>query len=478
MKAYFLNDCRAYHLGSRAVSYNLKWLAARAGIELIGWQPDAPIEPGQLVIINGEGTFHHAAKRAHDLHSTATQLRKRGCRVVLLNTLAQAIEFDFSIYERIAVREGLSGSFIQARCSRPVTVIPDAAFCVGNPPPPIEPTRSGILFLDSVSTDATRTLDAIAAENGETVLRLCESKMRAVELIALMRTKRLVVSGRFHGVVLAMLAHTPVIGYASNSWKTEGMLRDLGCSGAYAADAAAVRAKIASGIGATIKQTKIASIRRQWIEFFQSLTTPLPMPPFVPVIEHAGSPVARTDSCVLVGNGPSVLTSENGARIDGFTQVVRFNRFKVAGYEKHVGSKTTLWATFGRGTMPADNFIPARALFIHGNASDPAFGGDVWRVPIKFYNALVPRVRARSKRSPAAITKLIPSTGFLVTLWLIEGCDVAQVHLVGFDHFSKAQSKLHHYWVKRGFGQPVEHDGEAEAQIMAELRDAGRVVYL
>ena len=46
---------------------------------------------------------------------------------------------------------------------------------------------------------------------------------------------------------------------------------------------------------------------------------------------------------VIIGNGPSVLKSEKGDLIDSFDIVVRFNNFKIEGFEKNIGTKTNYW---------------------------------------------------------------------------------------------------------------------------------------
>jgi len=47
-------------------------------------------------------------------------------------------------------------------------------------------------------------------------------------------------------------------------------------------------------------------------------------------------------SCAVVGNGPSVLWREQGSWIDAHEAVFRFNDATTAGYERHVGSRTTI----------------------------------------------------------------------------------------------------------------------------------------
>jgi SAM-dependent methyltransferase len=84
------------------------------------------------------------------------------------------------------------------------------------------------------------------------------------------------------------------------------------------------------------------------------LTAPLAVY-FEPAHIHFDSPVEPGESVILVGNGPSMLLrGDRGSTIDRFDQVVRFNWFAIRGFEAQVGTKTTLWSTFGRGSVPRD----------------------------------------------------------------------------------------------------------------------------
>ncbi len=206
---------------------------------------------------------------------------------------------------------------------------------------------------------------------------------------------------------------------------------------------------------------------------FAMLTPAVP----VTVSERAGCPVTADARVVLVGNGPAVLGKKLGAHIDGFDEVVRFNCYQLEGFEEDVGAKTTLWATFGHGTVPRTSEPPTRILFIHGANGFPARGGDVWRVPLTFYQSLRAKIQSLSTREGERLARTAPSSGCLACNWLLE-CGVKQVHLAGFNHFAKIESKLHHYWLPKAFGKPVEHDGDAEALLFAVFRKQGRVVYL
>jgi len=46
---------------------------------------------------------------------------------------------------------------------------------------------------------------------------------------------------------------------------------------------------------------------------------------------------------VVVGNGPSLMGKGLGHKIDKFPNVIRVNKFRIKGYERDVGSRTTGW---------------------------------------------------------------------------------------------------------------------------------------
>jgi len=51
----------------------------------------------------------------------------------------------------------------------------------------------------------------------------------------------------------------------------------------------------------------------------------------------------REGRVALVGNSPRLLEAEHGARIDSNDRIVRLNDFHLAGFERHVGSRTDMW---------------------------------------------------------------------------------------------------------------------------------------
>lgn len=191
----------------------------------------------------------------------------------------------------------------------------------------------------------------------------------------------------------------------------------------------------------------------------------------------------KETSCVLVGNGPSALMKNRGPEIDSFDEVVRFNGYAIEPWEAKLGSKTTLWSTYGRGKFPQTEQRPDRILYLHGEVGDgPSYQPEhLHLLPSWFYNRTRGEVKNRifwAKGFSDDYKHLKPTSGLLVTVWLLQVVGLECIHLVGFDHFRKDASKQHHYWDQSPFGRPKDHDGDIEADIFNDLRRAGRVIYL
>jgi hypothetical protein len=195
-----------------------------------------------------------------------------------------------------------------------------------------------------------------------------------------------------------------------------------------------------------------------------------------------GNPVWQPDleaRVVVVGNGPSVLAQPLGEQIDAFDEVIRFNRYQLRGFERHTGTRTTLWSTFGHGYLPGDeDQRPARMIFVYGERGEPAYPAEeMYRIPKAYYKDLQQRVHSFSQR-PADRKPTGMSSGCLVLHWLLEVVGLEKVVFTGFDHFRKDFSSQHHYYNPKAYGRPPELDGDAEAALLAPYAQAGRMVPL
>lgn len=191
---------------------------------------------------------------------------------------------------------------------------------------------------------------------------------------------------------------------------------------------------------------------------------------------------------ILVGNGPS-LNKQNGKLIDSFETVIRFNQYNTGPeFAKHTGTKTSIWSTFGKGVFPGVEERPDRIIYIHGEVGDPTYQAkEVYRIPRWYFAHVTRSVGARNEQNmglfgdpwhPYTERELIPTSGLLVSSWLLQVVGVKKLHLVGFDHFSKKESKQHHHYNPKAFGRPKEHNGDIEELIFKDLERNGRIVYL
>ncbi|XP_077006087.1 CMP-N-acetylneuraminate-beta-1,4-galactoside alpha-2,3-sialyltransferase isoform X5 [Tamandua tetradactyla] len=68
--------------------------------------------------------------------------------------------------------------------------------------------------------------------------------------------------------------------------------------------------------------------------------------------------------CIIVGNGGVLTNKSLGSRIDDYDIVVRLNSAPVKGFEKDVGSKTTLRITYPEGAMQRPEQYERDSLFV------------------------------------------------------------------------------------------------------------------
>ncbi|XP_026179097.1 ST3 beta-galactoside alpha-2,3-sialyltransferase 3a isoform X2 [Mastacembelus armatus] len=69
-------------------------------------------------------------------------------------------------------------------------------------------------------------------------------------------------------------------------------------------------------------------------------------------------------TCIIVGNGGILANKSLGQRIDEFDVVVRLNEAPVKGFEKDVGSKTTMRITYPEGAIQKMEHYETQSLFV------------------------------------------------------------------------------------------------------------------
>ncbi|MCJ8729618.1 hypothetical protein PDJAM_G00108500 [Pangasius djambal] len=69
-------------------------------------------------------------------------------------------------------------------------------------------------------------------------------------------------------------------------------------------------------------------------------------------------------SCIIIGNGGILSNKSLGSKIDEYDVVIRLNEAPVSGYEKDVGSKTTMRITYPEGAIQKPELYEKSSLFV------------------------------------------------------------------------------------------------------------------
>jgi polysaccharide pyruvyl transferase WcaK-like protein len=254
-------------------------LTAANGIEIIGtapahreWRAEASFIPkferADVVIVNGEGTIHHSRPAAVPLLAAGARAKEMGKKSVLLNFswFANDSEMERALqdFDIMSARESMSQEVVR-RVRPDCRLVPDLSFYG---PVAEANERDGIGFGDSVNAADTLALHRLRKRfHGRlapiiTPKRGIGGKLRLLrfflanhgvsdrrpfgfriaqarehfssnfadggEYLSFLSQLKLLVTGRFHGVTLALCAGTPVLAIPSNTPKIEAMISDVG----------------------------------------------------------------------------------------------------------------------------------------------------------------------------------------------------------------------------------------------------------
>lgn len=155
-----------------------------------------------FVVVNAEGSTHHDRNKHlyRDFHRPA----------VLINAVWQCNSVvDLSHFLYVSTRESLSAQAM-SECGVEPQVVPDVMlsqeFEIGS--------GGGLIVSDTVSN----RMAGVPVTQANLSTFLCADK---------------IVCGRFHAACLAIATGKPFSCYPSNTWKTEGMMRDAGLRNYY-----------------------------------------------------------------------------------------------------------------------------------------------------------------------------------------------------------------------------------------------------
>jgi len=271
--AVLLNDTsRRYHHGCSRVTRQIKSLLHEQEITVTAssqahtdWTKNSEflhkLKTADVIIINGEGTLHHGAARAQPLLDIITSPLSAHRPVCLINALWQENPKHWADIAGqcaiVSVRDSQSAKELNAAGVTDVRLIPDLSLTGGNMVR--GPNPHGIIIGDSVRYEIRKLLAAQAqvlrahyiptktlksrlwhfppaaaalwrVYNGIYSGKVPDFSMAKDdhEYLKLLSQASGHITGRFHGVCLSILAHTPFLALTSVTSKVQTLIHDAG----------------------------------------------------------------------------------------------------------------------------------------------------------------------------------------------------------------------------------------------------------
>lgn len=232
MKIYVINDTSTYHSGCKAVVDYIKLKLTSQGHEIISMQnayidqiSSEKIDECDALVCNGEGTLHH--KKKHRIFDAIEEAQNKGKKTYLVNTVWDRNEGDWqeilSKLDGFIVREVLSqNQVIQEQKTRPI-VLPDFSyFC------PID-ERSD--FIDFKNEEVYGSDWFLPNPFKHDNIEWKDLNLRSGSwsyIVKSLKTARIYITGRHHGVYAACKAETLFVPYQHNCHKIEGIFKSAG----------------------------------------------------------------------------------------------------------------------------------------------------------------------------------------------------------------------------------------------------------
>lgn len=180
---------------------------------------------------------------------------------------------------------------------------------------------------------------------------------------------------------------------------------------------------------------------------------------------------------VIVGNGPSVLDSLKGEMIDSFDIIVRFNNFKIKGFEKHVGSKTNYWFNTISNHKPEDYSNISKLIWHSWHWDEKT---DVKYKEVKSLHSF--KIFDISKTNKSIIEEIQEYTGNklyfnystgAIAIWMLLK-EHNEVYITGFDWWNK--NVKHHYHNNSQRGNI--HKPDEEYKFISKLIKENKLKFL
>jgi hypothetical protein len=281
LTAALMNDTGGgWHFGCdrvmRVIQSNLQMrgisICARSRVGAKWWDDTAFVNAAStadLIVINGEGTCHHARPHGENLLRIVDHPAGQGKPVALINALYQENPREWRRYldkfALISPRDSWSAATLTELTGKPIAHLPDLSMSEGFHPEADSATRETLTIGESVLPESARDLIALADSHPGAVFLPLISTLKGTkpkypwplrqirglyasahknlfrlqrrntafcrdefEFARLLVRSHLHVSGRFHAICFAVTTKTPFLALTSNAWKIEALVEDLG----------------------------------------------------------------------------------------------------------------------------------------------------------------------------------------------------------------------------------------------------------
>lgn len=272
-KVVLLNDTTPdNHYGCTRVINNLNTLIAESGgivihslkidQKIFNSETKQYLQQADIVIINGEGTFHHGAQRAHDMLKLVAELP---LKKYLVNATYDSNPETFATllksFDGVTVRESRSQRQLKEQGIDSI-VLPDLSLFSESYTSTV---RKGYLYGDSVNFRLAWKMHQLFRDKTDfKVNRICYTSNRWAQVnryilkglrkldFTKFKTRNLfiareritteqyhqevahsngIITGRYHAICYAINSLTPFLAVSSNSHKVEGLMEDIGLEG-------------------------------------------------------------------------------------------------------------------------------------------------------------------------------------------------------------------------------------------------------
>jgi len=218
-------DHSAYHCGSAAAFRAIRAAAERAG-RVVGEGEDF-----DLFIMNGEGSMHHDSIGFAKKMTEIKEAIEQGKRVVLANTVWQdnppeAAEI-LRRCERITVREVRSQAALRAIGVDSDVAIDQSFYDPVDEQECVPELRGKVILTDFFSREFNSFVK-VTAKWTQTHHYVQMHELSWSDMVKLLRSARVLLTGRHHAVYAACRARTPFLTMRGNTHKIEGLLESAG----------------------------------------------------------------------------------------------------------------------------------------------------------------------------------------------------------------------------------------------------------